>query len=114
MNCPFCQAVMEEFDYILSGKGPCTTYACKTNPCTFHDIPRYKVRMTDAGEKLAEFIILEDTIYLHINYLDKQTNISKLEVILLSDTIHIAHALQININNYQETLTKIKLLIILS
>lgn len=114
MNCPFCQAVMETFDYSRSDKGPCTTHTCEAKDCMFHKMPRYKVRMTDAGEKLAEFIILEGTIYLHINYLDQQTRISKLENVLISDTIHIAHALHININNYQETLTKIKLMIILS
>src|SRR5277367_5390897 len=110
MNCPFCDLPMNEYGF----SNLTISRMCEDKTCMFHKMPRYKMRMDARTDfKLSETIIM-DPFYIEIDFLQKTTMISKLDVVMLSDTVKIAHALYLDLQNYPATLTKIKLLVTFS
>lgn len=110
MNCPFCGLPMNEYGF----SNLSVSYMCEDKRCMFHKMPRYKMRMDGRTSfKLSEVIIM-DPFYVEIDFLQKTTMISKLDVVMLSDTVKIAHALHLDLQNYSAALTKIRLLVTFS
>ena len=87
---------------------------CISEKCEFHGQPRYQsVWMTDSSEPRSEQFII-DTYYVQVDYKLNFTKISTLDVVLLIGTITLPQAISFNLKNYDETLTKIKTIIIFS
>lgn len=90
------------------------SYVCNRADCMFHKMPRYTVRIDGRTDnKLSEWIIM-DNFYIEIDFLQKKTTIAKLNIVLLTDHIHIAHALHLDLKNYPAALDKVKLLVMFS
>jgi hypothetical protein len=115
MNCPFCKVTMTEFYHSIQDQDPYTSFCCENVECLFCTMPRYKVRICGkTGEKLSEFIIMDNKFYVEIDFIHNTSKISKLDVCFKIDTIPIARALVLNLENYQAAFDKIKLLVTFS
>jgi hypothetical protein len=110
VNCPLCGLVMNEYN--LSNLS--TSHMCEDKSCMFHKMPRYKIRLDARTNLRLSEIIIMDPFYVEIDFLQKTTKISKLDVVMLSDTIYIAHALHLDLQNYSAALDKIRLLVTFS
>lgn len=112
MKCPFCHLTMTQFDLSTATT---TSYTCLKKDCMYCKISRYLVRVkVEDQTKISEWIIIDDKFYVEIHFDQSYTLISKLQSVIISDTIKINHALQLDLSNYTDTLNKIKLLVLFS
>lgn len=106
MNCPFCDAEMEFWDY--------TNERCANKECRCHGMSRYIRYNNSIGDLVGEIIILTDTMYVTVDYEEDTTTVSKLDIVVISDHIKLPRALRLDLKNYQAALDKIKTLLIFS
>jgi hypothetical protein len=107
MNCPFCQLPLS------CEKRATWEQWCGNFECQFHKMPRYIRSCDEQGDVEWEKIIVPP-YYVAIDYESNQTTIYRLEVCIISDPVKLPRALKLNLLNYQETLDKLKLMVILS
>ena len=107
-SCPFCHKDMVTEVYETH-----TWRACLDHECEYHGQPRYQVVWVTRGKLESETFMI-GKYYVKIDYENNQTSISTLDMILLLGTITLPLAIDVNVRNYDETLTKIQTIITFS
>lgn len=108
MNCPFCLKQLINY-----ADGIETTYACRELTCLFLDMPRFQ-EIHYQGNLLLIRKLMIGEFYIQIDYVGKTTTISKLQACLLMDTFQIPHVLDIDMQDPNSAIPKIKLLALFS
>lgn len=116
MNCPFCDLMMNksvvEFGFIAQNE---INFNCYNSKCMVYKMSRYHTIFTSVpdGEMLLENFIM-DNFFVWIDKRDNFTEISRLDVIILKDTVVIPKVLDFNLKNTKETLDKLKFWVMFS
>jgi len=111
MNCYFCNYNLIEQEEI-NLKPIQKHYFCKNEFCHIYGMPRHKVIIT-SDIKTYEYILL-DKFYIQFDYIKNITAISKLDVVILSNTIYINKILHFNFKDIDNTASRIKNILIFS
>lgn len=106
MKCPFCHIEL----YPLENGNECCANSAS---CEFHGISRY-VRFNRDGILAREFLVLTDTICVHINHVHDRTIISRLDIIAISDHVILPRALKLDLSDIPRVIDKIQTLLIFS
>ena len=77
--------------------------------CIFHKMPRYKCSYFIEENDLHEERVIIGDFFLVLNHTMKRTQISKLNIAFITDTIHLNQLVKLNLKNCEETLDKLKL-----
>lgn len=108
MNCPLCNKLLkitvDEMNYIV--------HMCLDSDCINDDMPRFEVIFHD--DKMIERNIMIDNYYIQTYFDANITVISKMIGYILADPISFHSIIEINMDNPQLSLSKIKRLMILS
>lgn len=112
MNCPFCHQKMWFDGYVLGEHGECESFACNSIPCLVNtEFPRYKCVVNKASKLVQEEYCIED---IYVKAYEDYTLIYKLMSCALQDQIQIQRTLFLNRTNIQQTLDKLKMMVIFS
>ena len=112
MNCPFCKQEMYFNGHVLGDNGECEEYACHSIPCLVNtEYPRYKCQI-DEGKKIVGEEYMLGTFYVEVY--EDTTLIQRLQSGMLFDQVKIHRPIFLNPTNSDQTLDKLKLLVIFS
>lgn len=112
MNCPFCHQEMYFDGYALGRFGEYKGYSCNTITCLVNeDFPRYKCH-ADQSEMLAQEEYALGDFYVKV--FEDYSLIYQLRACMLMDQVKIERRLFLNHINMDQTLDKLKLLVIFS
>jgi hypothetical protein len=109
MNCPFCRVRLTSYHYPTHA-----AYVCEDAGCINDDMPRYQVSYNNYPTCLISRTFMLDKYYIHIDYKQDTTTISVLEACFLLDSVRVAKALAINLNDIVTAAEKIKTLMVFS
>lgn len=109
MKCPFCHSELVCSEGTFTMDSMCTAEGCIND-----DMPRIILKYNKATNDLiaGEFMLAD--LYVAVDYKQDYTVISKLEACVLFDSVQIPKALDIDLNNPNAILPKIRTLMIFS
>lgn len=111
MNCPFCHQEMYFDGYALGRFGETENFTCGTIACLVNqDWPRYKCQIAH-GLMVQQEYALGD---FYVKVYDEYSLIYQVRACMLFDQVKIARQLWLNPTNFEQTLDKLKLLVIFS
>ena len=112
MNCPFCHQEMYFDGYALGRFGEYKGYSCNSIPCLVNtEFPRYKCYLDQNNVLVNEEYALGD---FYVKVSEEDSIISHLMSSVLQDPIVIRRQLFLNHINMDQTLDKLKMMVIFS
>lgn len=107
MKCPFCFEELVHIDDVFNNE------RCGNQRCWYYKMSRY-VRFNRDGIPAQEFLVLTDTICVHINHVHDRTIISRLDIVAISDHVILPRALKLDLSDIPRVIDKIQTLLIFS
>lgn len=112
MPCPFCDSLLNSYEYDAHA-----AYECENKACLNDDMPRYKMVFINR-RCVSETIMFEDEgFYIQLDYSVNRTIISRFEVCMLTDNVIIPKVLDFNKYEHDclpKLLNKVKMLMVFS
>jgi len=112
MNCIFCHNILD----LYTPQSSQIVYFCNYKECNIRDMTRYKIYVDVLLSKstLTTRIIMLGDFYIKFHYQENITEISKLIHCCYMDTIRIYKILELDLENPNSILPKIKTLMLFS
>jgi hypothetical protein len=114
MNCPFCEnELYKEGHKYIGNDGWYSKYTCSSIACMVNnDFPRYKILVSELDHSIEEQEYAIEDFYVKVS--EHGSHIYKLISCMLNDEVSIARPIWLNPTNFEETLDKLKIMVMFS
>lgn len=109
-ECPFCNSKLLRNDYT-----DYYSYYCEAKECLVNgDMPKYQAVYHKDPDQLYMMTIMHGGLYIKQNFVIKQTDVSRLQVCIITDNVVIPAIIPIDFADIEKSVNRIKRLLIFS